>query len=197
MVNPDRTKLSGLLQVDETYVSAGRVRPTKGRGGGKPVVVCAVEVKDKTAGRVRLRRIEDATEESLKDFIEAHIDKGSTLVTDGWKGYFNVKQWGYRHIVKIGETSVDVAKQLIHVHRVFSNLKAWLIGTHHGVSSKHLQAYLNEFTFRYNRRKNPQAAFLAVLGISSHRGGPTYSEIYNAGEESGGWIHPNPLGVSE
>lgn len=196
MVNPARSKLKGAVEVDEAYISAGSTRAAKrkaGRGTSKPMVIAAVENMGKTAGRVRLRRIGSATEENIRAFITDHVEPGSTIITDGLNAYANVSRWGYKHVVRVGENSEEVAKQLVHVHRVFSNLKAWLVGTHRGVSSKHLQGYLNEYTFRYNRRGNPQAAFLAVLGISAHRAGPTYEGIYSAGEPPG-WIHPNPTG---
>ena len=77
---------------------------------------------------------------------------------------------------------------LPHIHKAFGNLKAWLIGTHHGVDPKHLQAYLNEFVFRFNRRITPMAAFQTALGIATHVAGPEYEELYHAGEESG-WKH--------
>jgi len=197
MVDPDRSQLTGTVEVDETFISAGRVRKVRaGRGSGKPIVVAAVEVHGPYAGRVRLRRINDASEEELASFIADHVQLDSTVITDGWMGYANVGNYGYRHIVREGETSVDVAEQMMHIHRVFSNLKAWIIGTHHGVSSKHLQAYLNEFAFRYNRRGNPMAAFLAALQIGSKVEGPEYEQLYGVGELQG-WIHPNPLVATE
>ncbi len=104
----------------------------------------------------------------------------------------NVGRNGYRHKIVTGETPEFIANELFHAHKVFSNLKAWLIGTHHGVSHKHLQAYLNEFAFRYNNRANPLQAFASVLGVSMRTRGPKYEELYSVGEE-GGWTHPNPL----
>jgi len=196
MVNPGRTKLSGAVQVDEAFISAGYARKAtrkRGRGTSKPMVIAGVEVRGTIAGRVRLRQIGSASEDHIRGFLESHVEKGSTIITDGLQPYRSAPAWGYRHIVKSGPTQVDTAKQLAHVHRVFSNLKAWLVGTHRGVSPKHLQAYLNEYMFRYNRRGNPQAAFLAVLGISTHREGPTYKGLYTVGEPRG-WAHPNPLG---
>ena len=194
MVDPDRTKLAGTVEVDEGFVSAGQVRETRrGRGTGKPIVVAAVEFQGRYAGRVRLRRIEDASEEELIGFIQENIEPGSTVVTDGWMSYHNVSDYGYNHTIREGEDSVDVAEQLPHVHRVFGNLKQWLLGTHHGVSAKHLQAYLNEYVFRFNRRGNPMASFRSVLGIASHVEGPEYEQLYSAGEEEG-WSHPNPGG---
>lgn len=200
LVDPDRRPLAGLVEVDETFIG-GRKRVVRGRGAlGKAIVVGAVEVvhyqdkKDRAkvrAGRVRLRVIPDASGAQLMSFLGDHVAEGSTVRTDGWKGYYPTGKHGWRHETVVGEDSVDVAEQLVHIHRVFSNLKTWLLGTHHGVSAKHLQAYLNEYTFRFNRRFDPFHAFQAVLGIGSKIDGPEYEEIYNAGEE-GGWLHANP-----
>ena len=71
----------------------------------------------------------------------------------------------------------------------FGNFKTWILGTHHGVSSKHMQAYVNEFVFRHNRRSNPMAAFQTILGLAAHAEGPTYDGLYAVGDE-GGWVHP-------
>jgi transposase-like protein len=195
MVDSERRMLSGVIEADETFVG-GEKEGKRGRGAlGKALVAGAVEVLEgkngKTyAGRVRLQQVLDASEESLiDDFIVNNIQKHSTIVTDGFSTYRALSKNGYRHVVVEGEDSVDVAKQLVHIHRVFSNLKSWLIGTHHGVSEKHLQAYLNEFVFRYNRRGDPWLAFNTILGLASDADAPTYEELYAVGDE-GGWTHP-------
>lgn len=85
---------------------------------------------------------------------------------------------------------------LPHVHRVFANLKRWLLGTYQGaVSWQHLPAYLNEFTFRYNRRQTPMAAFQTVLGLTEQRLGPTYKGLYGVGKGETEYVHPNPSGL--
>lgn len=189
MVNPKRDKLHGRIEVDETYLGGKQAGPG-GRGArGKALIVGAVEVVADHAGRVRLRKIPNASGDQLLQFIRDHIGLGSAIITDGWKGYQGVGKFGYQHSIVESFSSTHVARQLPRIHRVFGNLKAWLIGTHHGVSPKHLQAYLNEYTFRFNRRQTPMAAFQRVLGIGTNVPGPTYKSIYR-----GGWIHPNPLG---
>jgi transposase-like protein len=200
LVDPDRAPLVGTVEMDETFIG-GRKRAVRGRGAlGKAIVVGAVEVvyyKGKQGkmkvrmGRVRLRVIPDTSSGELMGFLVDHVAKGTQVCTDGWRGYMPVVRNGYRHKVLVGETSVEVAEQLVHIHRVFSNLKTWILGTHHGVSAKHLQAYLNEFTFRFNHRMNAFSAFRAALGISTRVEGPEYEEIYSVGEE-GGWRHANP-----
>jgi hypothetical protein len=82
---------------------------------------------------------------------------------------------------------------LPHLHRVFGNLKTWLLGTHHGVSGKHLQAYLNEYVFRFAGRGNPWGAFNAALGLAGASEGPTYEGLYAVGQKEG-WVHPQPIG---
>lgn len=197
LVNPDRTLLTGVVEVDETFIG-GRKKGHRGRGAaGKSLVIGAVEVVTylnhkgilvERAGRVRLKKIPDASGVELMDFLRENVTGSTVVRTDGWTGYNATAQTGYRHEVITGETSVDVAEQLIHIHRVFSNLKTWLAGTHHGVSGKHLQAYLNEHTFRFNRRQSPFQSFASALGIATKVVGPEYEEIYTAGEE-GGWKH--------
>lgn len=122
-------------------------------------------------------------------FIQDSVAPGSTIITDAFKSYQNLEKYGYVHrplIQKI--TGVDSSLPLAHL--VFSNLKAWLLGTFHGVSRKHLQAYLNEYVFRFNRRRTPLAAFQTVLGLATNvEKWPTYDELY-----SGTWRHPNPKG---
>ncbi|MCL4540608.1 MAG: IS1595 family transposase [Bacteroidetes bacterium] len=195
LVNPFRSKLKGVIEVDETYIG-GKEEGKRGRGAsGKALVVGAIEVidtsKKQIGGRIRMRRIFTPSGENLLKFIQDNIEIGSTIITDGWQGYNIVEAYGYRHDIIKGESSVEVAKNLVHIHRAFSNLKTWINGTHHGVSKKHIQAYLNEYVFRYNRRRVPFEAFNAILGIGTVREAPTYYELYHSGER-GGWIHPNP-----
>jgi transposase-like protein/predicted RNA-binding Zn-ribbon protein involved in translation (DUF1610 family) len=192
MVNPERGRLSGIIEVDETYIG-GRQAGPGGRGArGKAMVVAAVERRDPNrAGRLRLRQIGSATTEHLLRFIEDSCEPGSIIMTDSLNSYLALEDTSYKHVQVKGVDQVEIAEGLPHVHRVFSNLKAWLIGTHHGVSPKHLQAYLNEFTFRFNRRRVPMAAFQTALGLGTSVPGPTYRQLYRAGWPRG-WRHPSP-----
>jgi transposase-like protein/Zn ribbon nucleic-acid-binding protein len=186
MVKSGRDKLSGLVEVDETYIGGERHGKT-GRGAeGKVIVIGAVEVRGKYANRVRLKVIPNVTQATLTEFIKSNIAEGSTIKTDDWIGYNKVEAEGYSHVV---------SEEIIHIHRVISNLKTWLLGTHHGsVSKQHLQAYLNEFTFRFNRRKTPMAAFQTVLGLAKERLSPTYKGLYGVAKGKELWTHPsNPL----
>lgn len=178
MVNPDRTKIKGMVEVDETYIGGPTTGGKRGRGTEKAIVVVAVERIKNHAGRVRLRHIEDVSSSSLIGFVKDNVEKESTVVTDEFPSYKGLDRYSYRHIIE---------EDLPLVHLVISNLKTWIRGIFHGVSDKHLQAYLNEFTFRFNRRKTPMAAFQTILGLTSRVGDwPTYESLY-----SGEWEHPN------
>lgn len=187
MVREGRDRLNGIVEVDETYIGGERAGPT-GRGAlGKVIVAGAVDLRGNYANRIRLRVIPNVTSATLTDFVKTNIEEGSEVKTDDWRGYSGLTLAGYRH---------RVTSDLPHIHRAFSNLKTWLLGTHHGaVRKQHLQAYLNEFTFRFNRRKTPMAAFQTVLGLTSERLGPTYRGLYGVAKGQKAWVHPNPVDV--
>jgi transposase-like protein len=152
MVRPGRDRLSGTVEVDETYI--GGEKPGKrGRGAaGKALVAIAAEEDGAGIGRIRLRRVKDASAESLQGVVEMSVVPGSLVHTDGWSGYQGLSQRGYGHEVirPEGEVGEDL---LPRVHRVAGLLKRWLLGTYQGaVRSSHLDYYLDEYTFRFNRR---------------------------------------------
>lgn len=152
MVRPDRDCLSGIVEVDETYL--GGERPGKrGRGAaGKTLVLVAVEDKDNYIGRIRLQRVIDASATSLTKAIQTTIEPGTIIRTDGWDGYNLLCTAGFTRIV-VRQDAVVGDNLLPLVNRVVSLLKRWLLGTHQGaVQPSHLDYYLDEFTFRFNRR---------------------------------------------
>lgn len=152
MVRSERERLSEEVEVDETFVG-GVSKP--GRGTEKRLVVIAVEVKQpKGFGRVRMAHIPDAASTSLLPFVQHVVSPGATVHSDGWSGYRGLSDVGYEHQITVLRSSRDAAHMVMPgVHRVASLLKRWLLGTHQGaVTSNHLQAYLEEFTFRFNRR---------------------------------------------
>lgn len=158
MVRPGRDRLHGLVEVDETLV--GGPQPGKrGRGAsGKVLVLVAVEdregTKQKGIGRIRLLIIPDASGPTLEDAIEKMVEPGSTIRTDGWTGYNGLKEKGYDHIVVKHQEDEPGHDPTPLVHRIASLLKRWLMGTHHGrVEETHLKYYLDEYTFRFNRRR--------------------------------------------
>lgn len=157
MVRPGRDRLTGYVEVDEAYV--GGVHP--GRRGRqtetKALVIVAVELEDRRRlGRIRLRRIPDASAESLMAFVQDVVEPRSRVHTDGWPGYDGLRRHGYKHQLTFLQGQAKTPSQLLpHVHRVVSLLKRWLLGTHHGAAThEHLDYYLDEFTFRFNRRRS-------------------------------------------
>jgi len=202
MVRPDQDRIGGRdgehVEVDETWIGG----KTRGEGRGvhhKTLVAAAVEVRHREpgsaqdnrrngryAGRVRLAIADDRSAETLGGFVKNAVEPETLIITDDWSGYNGLRKDGYDHhaIAQCGDPEVSEEFMPI-VHLVFSNLKTWLNGIHHGVSAKHLQAYLNEFTFRFNRRFYPLNAFRSLLGISGIVEAPTFAELY-----SGAWSHP-------
>jgi transposase-like protein len=179
MVVPGRAPLDGLVEVDETSI-AHRTRNDPPAGGhgrshdGKLLVMAAVEIVGNGPGRVRLAAIADYSATSLHAFMGANIAEGSTVRTDGWSGYPGAPGVAHEpHVV--GNMAAHIV--LPWVHRVFSNLKTWALGVYHGLRAKHLQAYLDEFAFRFNRRRTPHAAFRTLLGISMAIKPATYNML--------------------
>ena len=158
MVRPGRDRLRGRLEVDETYVGGSRMGGQRGRGSeGKEIVVIAVEVHSpKGFGRVRMRRIPDVSGSSLVPFVCDVAENGSAILTDGWGGYNQLSECGYRHErVILSDTGDPAHISMPGVHRIAALLKRWLLSTHQGsFSGKHLEYYLDEYTFRFNRRKS-------------------------------------------
>lgn len=154
MVRPGRDRLSGRVEVDETYIG-GPEEGVPGRAAeDKALVVIAAQEDGRGIGRIRMRRIPDASAENLEAFVEDSVEPGSVVHTDGWQGYRGLEKKGYRHEVTVLKGRKKTASELLsRVHRVVSLLKRWLLGTHQGaVSPEHLAYYLDEFTFRFNRR---------------------------------------------
>lgn len=152
MVRPGRDRLSGTVEVDETYI--GGEKPGKrGRGAaGKVLVVVTVEVKDSRIGRIRLSRIPNASGRSLGSAVRVAAEPGSIVRTDGWNGYRGLSKIGYIHEVVRDKGDVG-GNMLPRVNRVVALLKRWLLGTYQGaVRPSHLDYYLDEYTFRFNRR---------------------------------------------
>jgi transposase-like protein len=154
MVRPGRDRLTGEVEVDETLV--GGVEKGGGRRhlGNKALVVIAAQADGAGVGRIRMRRIVDASADRLLPFVKDTVEPGSVVITDGWAGYAGLREAGFRHKVKIRGSNPERASKLLpRVHRVASLLKRWLLGTHQGaVSREQLEYYLDEFTFRFNRR---------------------------------------------
>lgn len=152
MVRPGRDRLSGTVQADEVFI--GGEKPGKrGRGAtGKALVVIMVELREGRIGRIRLRRVPNASGSSLGGAIKEAIQPGSTVQTDGWGGYGCLSELGYVHEIIRKEAAVG-RNVLPKVNRIAALLKRWLLGTYQGrVEHFHLDYYLDEYTFRFNRR---------------------------------------------
>jgi len=161
MVFPNRDKLSGKIEIDETLVG-GKRAGKRGRGAeGKSLVVIAIEILDKGTGRVRMSLIPDASKKSLGKFITENIMTESVLLTDGWKGYDGISNNGYKRVIQDNTKVLDGDEILPNVHRIASLLKRWLLGTHQNyIGNDYLSYYLDEYTFRYNRRKSNSRGLL-------------------------------------
>jgi len=159
LVRPGRERLTGTVEVDETFIGGEEPGLRGGRAKGKKSLVgMAIEVHEpKGLGRCRMAILADASSASLHPFVAAHVEPGATVITDAWQGYSGINELGYtrdRRSQRATRLRGDDAFGLLPgVHRVASLAKRWLLGTHQGsVDEAHLQAYLDEFVFRFNRR---------------------------------------------
>ena len=147
MVRPDRDRLTGVVEIDEAYLG-GKRAGKRGRGAeGKALVAVAVEDRGTNGiGRIRLKHIEDASADSLEEFIKEVVERGATIRTDDWSGYNSIRAFGYDYIV-------TPSSEMVLAHRIISLMKRWILGTYQGaVRPTHLSYYLDEYTFRFNRR---------------------------------------------
>jgi len=196
MVNPLRGRLSGEVEVDETWIGGKQAGLKGGRQRhDRKALLVAVAVErhlkalrpDGTApphanylGRLRLEVVPDASGATLGAFIERNVEPGSTIISDAWQGYGGLAATGYTHLsfsqVALRRAGLE-PDAVPGVHRVVSNLKTWLRGTHHGVGADHLDRYLQEFVFRFNRRFYPMAGFATLLGLGAALPPTTGDEI--------------------
>ena len=189
MVRPGRDRLTGEIEIDETYVGG----PEEGKRGReiekKSIVVVAAEKNGRGIGRIRLRRVKDVSAESLLDFIRETVEPGATIHTDGWKSYAGLPVAGYKHRVTFVSGGDEQAHEVMpRVHNVAALLKRWLLGTlQGGVQQQHLDYYLDEFTFRFNRRRsNARGLLFHRLAQQAVAVGPApYSSIVAGGRVIG------------
>jgi transposase-like protein len=194
MVRPGRERLKGVVEVDETYLAiTDRKQPisreNRKHNTDKVLIVLAVEMlKPKGFGRIRLRRIDNDADESVIPFIQASIAPGATVKTDGSAGYRSLKSLGYDHQRNVMLGADEPAHvSMAGVHRVAALIKRWILGTHHGsVQPEHLDAYLDEFVFRFNRRTSNSRGmlFYRLLQQAAVTGPMTYGDIVLTTEES-------------
>jgi len=182
MVRAEREQLSGEVEVDETLVGGIEQGGKRGRGTSKSVVVIAVEItQPKGLGRMRMRHVPDASGANLVPFVCAVVLPGTTVLTDGWGGYNDLPEHGYVHTKTLLSSSGDPAHvSMPGVHRISSLLKRWILGTHQGsIVPVHLQSYLEEFTFRFNRRtsRNRGLVFRRLLEQAAVTGPITEADV--------------------
>jgi transposase-like protein len=191
MVNAGREPLQGEVEIDDTWIGAKQagLRGSRQLRDRKAVlVVAAVERRGKGSGRIRMEVVHDFTGTTMNDFAIRNIAPGSTIYTDGLASFVELPKIGFNHVPRTQPSRGDLsrgAKSVVPLaDRAIGNLQQWLVGTHHGVSRRHLQVYLDEFVFRHNRRKNPMAAFQTLLGFGSARKPTPYSIIWGAKDVS-------------
>jgi len=164
MVRPGRDKLGGIVEVDETLIGGEDRGGKRGRGAGrKSIVVIALEIHEPIGyGRVRMKRVPDFSSSSLIPFVKDVVERGTEIRTDSWGGYNELDRLGYTHKkINLSATGDPAHVLMPGVHRISSLLKRWLLGTHQGaVSGKHLDYYLDEYTFRFNRRTSKARGML-------------------------------------
>ena len=178
MVAPQRESLKREVEVEEFFLGGYEEGLKGGRARGKKTLCgIAVEARGRGSGRVRLQVLTDASVESLGAFVDTSTEVGAIVHTDGWGRYHGLGGLGFQHRPRNQSAGVGEEPYLPRAHRAISNLKAWLHGTHRWASPDHLQAYLNEYVFRHNRRGNPHAAFQTLLGLSTAHQPVTYRQV--------------------
>lgn len=186
LVRPGRDRLTGTVEVDETYIGGEEPGLRGGRAKGKKALVgVAVEVKEPRGfGRARMAILADGSAASLHSFVTAHVEPGSRVITDGWAGYRGIDKLGYTYEPRSQRAArargQDPGELLPAVHRVASLVKRWLLGTHQGsVDEAHLQSYLDEFVFRFNRRRSRSRGmvFYRVLELAVTHEPVRYREL--------------------
>lgn len=209
LVRPGRERLTGRVEVDETFIGGEEPGLRGGRQKGKKsLVAVAVEVREpKGFGRCRMAILPDASAASLHPFVTNHVAPGATIVTDAWQGYAGIDELGYtreRHSQRAARLRGEDPNGLLPgVHRIASLAKRWLLGTHQGsVDERHLQAYLDEFVFRFNRRtsRSRGLVFHRVLGLAVGHEPVRYRDLVvdprpkrNPPAGRAGWGHPPSL----
>ena len=193
MVRPGRDRLSGTVEVDEIYIRGVKKGKCGREASGKALVLIAAEQDGRRIGRIRLHRVADAASASLLPAVQMSIEPGSVVRTDGWLGYSPLAAQGYQHstVRKNGAVGDNL---LPLVNRVASLLKRWLTGTHHGaVGISHLDYYLDEYTFRFNRRKsNSRGKLFYRLVQQAVTIDPLQSDEIRGGNVK--WLKHNMLG---
>lgn len=196
LVRPGRDRLAGTVEVDETFIGGEEAGLSGGRARGKKTLTgIAVEVRPpKGIDRCRMAILPDASGLSLLPFVADHVQPGTRIITDGWQGYVGLEARGYVHERRSQRAAKaageDPGELLPAVHRVASLAKRWLLSTHQGsFDPAHLPSYLNEFVFRFNRRRSRSRGlvFYRVLELAVGHGPVRYRDLVK---------HPRPRPAS-
>jgi transposase-like protein len=199
MVNIARGPLHGEIEVDETWVGGEQAglhgsRQLKGRRAA--LVLVALEKRGRGSRRLRMKVIPDFKAKTIISFLHQNVSPGSTIYTDGLKSFEGLTEAGFKHIARAQPLRSELRKgaqsAVPLADRAIGNLQQWLIGTYHGVGKPQLQAYLDEFVFRHNRRKTPAPAFQTLLGLGTTRKSTNYEQIRGAKD-----LNRNILGFAE
>jgi len=178
MVAPERDLLKDEVEIDEFFIGGHEEGLKGGRQQGKKALVgAAIEVRGQGSGRLRLQVLANSQALTLEAFTTATTAPGAIVHTDGLFSYTGLPKLGYEHRPR-KVASVERREELLpRAHRAISNLKAWMHGTHRGVSDEHLPVYLDEYVFRHNRRGTPMAAFQTLLGLTAIHAPTTYRDM--------------------
>jgi len=184
-------KLDDLIEIDEAFYGGRKQKGNRGRAqnADKAMIVCAVEKRPVDAkkaykginkqgyiaGGARIAVLSNATADQIGKFIRSNVKTGTRIVSDGFKSYTNLKD--YRHDPIVQGSGVNAGVNMPIVHKLFSNVKTWLNGTYHGVSTKHLPRYLREWSYRFNRRGRIEELDHFLLRRAVGRGTITYSDL--------------------
>ncbi|MCK4516162.1 MAG: IS1595 family transposase [Spirochaetaceae bacterium] len=162
MVRPGRDLLEGHVEVDETYVGGHETGVIGRKTEKKSIVAIAAEIRGRGTGRIRMASVPDVSAKSLVGFVQTAVCPGATVQTDGWQAYNGLVEVGFEHLPKIISAGGDPAHIVMpRVHRVAALLDRWWLGIHHGaIHSSQLDYYLDEFTFRFNRRRSKARGLL-------------------------------------
>ena len=206
MVNLAREPLRGEVEVDDAWLGgtqAGLRGSRQLRGRKAALIVVAVEKRGRATGRARMAVIPDFRGGTLIAFLRQNVAPGSLIYTDALNSFAGLEEAGFRHVPRRQPSRADLhrgAKSVVPLaDRAIGNLKQWLLGTHHGVGRDQLQAYLDEFVFRHNRRSQPMAAFQTLLGLGTGHKSTPYKEMLSKRTfpRRQAKADPNILGLAE